>query len=312
MKKEHAFVILGAILYGSVIVGGQFFVHIGLSLYQITFFSMLLLLVCILPIIAIKPKFLFPRSFLSFFAVYGLIGAGAELAQFGGLFFGVPIAVIAFLFYTQPLWTVIFGRLLLGEAITWRKIVATALALAGIVLIVNVTSERLAGFSIVGMSISLAGGILFSLWVIWGRKSGISDLHFVTTTFGAAAFTTLWLALCWPLISWLIPDRSIVALSPSLPMTDWLYLFIFTLIGGLIPNLFIFKGLQAIEAGVVGMILLLEPIIASFGAWLVFGQQISLGTAVGGGLILLSNYFVNDTSHLNTKRRSVSIDVGGG
>lgn len=310
MKKGRGIIILGAVFYGTVIVGGQFLVNLGLSLFQITLFSMLLLLGCILPIVALRPKYLIPKKFLRFFVIYGLIGAGAELAQFGGLFFGVPVAVIAFLFYTQPLWTIVFGRLILREPISLRKMLATLLALAGVVVLLGPASSGIRGASTFGLVISLAGGILFSLWVIWGRKSGISELHFVTTTFGAATFTTLWLILSWPILSLLIQDPALVGLSPSLPALHWFYLLVFTLVSGLIPNLCFFRGLQAVEAGVAGIILLLEPVIASVLAWVLFGQRPGALTVVGGLLILLANYFVIDSSQLAGQTTSRSDAVG--
>jgi len=294
MKKGYLLLTLGAILYGTVIVGGQFFVQLGLSLFQLVLFSMVIQFLCILPIVLLKPAYQIEKRFISFFLIYGLIGAGAELAQFGGLFFRVPVAVVAFLCYTQPLWTILFGRLILGEPITGRKVAATALALAGVAVLLAPAWSGNSNVSGVGLAIALAGGVLFSLWVIWGRKSGISKLHFVTTTFGWSIFTTLWLMLAWPLISLWIPDRSIVSLSLALPPLYWFYLVVFTLIAGLIPNFCFFRGLRSMEAGAAGIILLLEPLVASLLAWMLFDQEIGLGTAVGGFLILLSNYFVGN------------------
>ena len=306
MKKEHGIIVLGAVFYGTVIVGGQYFVELGLSLFQISLFSMLLLLACMLPVVMLKPEYLMPKRYLWFFVIYGLIGAGAELAQFGGLFFGVPVAVIAFLFYTQPLWTIVLGRVMLQEPISIRKVLATVFALAGGLILLGAASSGIKSASTTGLVISVAGGILFSLWVIWGRKSGISDLHFVTTTFGAAAFTTLWLILSWPILSWLIQDPALVGLSPSLPARHWFYLLIFTIVGGLIPNLCFFRGLQGVEAGVAGIILLLEPVIASVLAWVVFSQRPGALTVLGAILILLANYFVNTSRSWATENHRPS------
>lgn len=307
MKKGFALLTLGAILYGTVIVGGQFFVQRGLSLFQIVLFSMLIQFACLLPIVLLKPAYKIEKRFTTFFLIYGLIGAGAELAQFGGLFFGVPVAVVAFLCYTQPLWTILLGRLILGEPFTGRKVAATALALAGVAVLLGPAWVGKSEVSGVGLAIALAGGVLFSLWVIWGRKSGISELHFVTTTFGWSIFTTLWLIISWPLISLWIHDPVIVDLSISIPPLDWFYLLVFTLIAGLIPNFCFFKGLRSVEAGAAGIILLLEPVVASLLAWMFFGQELGIGTLVGGFLILLSNYFVGTNAPPDSDRQSAVV-----
>jgi DME family drug/metabolite transporter len=292
MKKEHGLITLAAILYGTIVVGGQFFVRLGLSLFEIALFSMTLLTICILPVLLFKSEYLISVRSLPFFLVYGLIGAGVNLAQIAGLFFGVPVAVVAFLLYTQPLWTVFLGRMILRESITYRKMVATGLSIAGTAGLLHTAWTDTEGISVVGLFAAVCGGIFLSLWVIWGRKSGISNLHFVTTTAGLGFFTALWLILLWLPASLLVRDPAIVRLSVSFPLVIWAYLIIFTLISALIPSFCFFRGIRMISAGVAGIILLLEPISASLLAWGFFGQRLGIVTVFGGGLILLSNYLV--------------------
>lgn len=301
ITKEHGLIALAAVLYGTIIPGGRLFVGFGFSLFEIALFSMALLTICIIPILLLKPGHLIPVRLLPFFIVYGLIGACVSLAQFTGLFFGVPVAVVAFLLYTQPLWTVFLGRVVLGELITARKLIATLLSLAGTGALMLSEWTGRGGTSIVGLSAALCGGLFLSIWVILGRKSGLSQLHFVTTTFGLSSFTVLWLIVLWFPISLLVTDPSIVRLSLNFPSAYWPYLTIFAVVSGLIPSFCFFRGMRLVEATEAGVLLLLEPVAAGLLAWGLFAQRLGLATFFGACLILVSNYLIigkGETSRL--------------
>jgi drug/metabolite transporter, DME family len=201
---------------------------------------------------------------LFFFVVYGLIGGLLELAMFGGIALGVHVAVVALLLYTQPIWTIIFGRLLLREGISTKKLLAVVVAMSGIILLVRP----------------------------WGIKSVLQRQHFVTTTIGWTGFSVIWLMLLWPIFYYFFPYAIITRISVNLPKEFLAYLLVYAAIAGVIPHLLFYRGFKKIEASLAGILLLLEPISASILAALFFDQPIGLGIILGGALILLSNYFV--------------------
>jgi DME family drug/metabolite transporter len=284
-------VIVAAVLYGTITAGGQFFVNLGLSLFEISIYRSFLTSLILLPVVLIKREFLIKKEMLSFFVVYGLIGGLLELATFGGIALGVHVAVVALLLYTQPIWTIIFGRLLLREGITTKKLIAVAVAMSGIILLVRPWGIKNVK-SLTGIVVSLASGVMLSLWVIWGRKSVLKRQHFVTTTIGWTGFSVIWLMLLWPIFYYFFPYAAITRITVKLPTIFLVYLLIYAAIGGVIPHLLFYRGFKKIEASVAGILLLLEPISASMIAALFFDQPIGLDIVLGGALILLSNYFV--------------------
>ncbi len=291
MEKEYWFVIIATILYGTIIAGGHFFVNLGLSLFEISLYRVLFISLILLPVVLIKRDLLIKKSALFFFIIYGLIGAFLELSQFGGIAFGIPVAVVALLIYSQPIWTIVFGKLILKEKITTRKVLAVFIALAGVFLILkswDIQSPK----SLAGVISSLLGGIFLSLWIIWGRISGISNQHYVTTTFGWTAFSVAWLLLLLPIANIFIKEPIVIRISTDFQSIYWLYLAIFAFIGGVIPHLFFYRGVQKIQAGVAGIILLLEPVSATVLADILFNQPIGINIIIGGALILVSNYLV--------------------
>jgi drug/metabolite transporter (DMT)-like permease len=294
MRREHLLIVVAAVFYGTVIVGGEFFLRHGLSLFEIAFYPILFMTLSVLPVALIRPRYMIPADRILFFVMYGLIGAFAEFGQFVALIFDIPVAVVALVLYTQPIWTLFLGAALLRERITARKVASAALAFVGVTVLLFGSWNLATSHPVYGFAASLCGSVFVSLWVIWGRKSGINEQHFVTTTLGWGGFTALWLIVLWPALNRLVADPAVTRLSADFPFRHWAYLLLFAIAGGIIPSFCFFKGLRVVDASVAGIILLLEPVSAALLAAVLFGQMLSASTVAGGALILLSNYLVSN------------------
>lgn len=293
MKREHLLIVVAAIFYGTVVVGGEFFLRKGFSVFEVALYPMLFMTLAVLPVALIKPQYRIPKERIPFFVVYGLIGAFAEFGQFVGLIFDIPVAVVALVLYTQPAWTILLGSTLLGERITARKVASAGLAFAGVTVLLFGAWGVGTANPVFGFAAALCGSVFVSLWVVWGRKSGINEQHFVTTTIGWGGFTALWLVVLWPVLNRVVADPAVTRLSADFQISHWAYLLLFAIVAGIIPSFCFFKGLRAVDASVAGIILLLEPVSAALLAAIIFGESLSVTTLVGGALILLSNYLVS-------------------
>ena len=290
MEKEYGFVIISGILFGTLVFGGQIFVNLGLSLYELSIFSLIFSFV-ILPLIIFKKECRLKKSMIGLFLIIGLFSGITRLSQFGAVVLGTPVAIVVLLLYTQPLWTVIFSKLFLQEKITKNKVLAIILVLAGVIVLVNPFSITNIG-NLSGMIIALIGGISLSGWIVYSRKSGLKKYNYITTTFGNVLFMLLFLIISYPIIYLFTQDPSIIRLSPDLPMITWGYLFVFMIISQLIPYLLFFRGVKKVPASSAGIILLLEPVIASLLAAALLNQPVTLNILLGGSVILISNYLV--------------------
>ena len=105
-------ILLAAIFYGLITVAGKYFADHGFSLYEISLLVVFMPVV-LLPVLIVRKQLWPPRQTLGFYLIFGLISAALQLTQFAGIVLGVPVAVVALLLYTQPVWTTVFGRLLL-------------------------------------------------------------------------------------------------------------------------------------------------------------------------------------------------------
>ncbi len=282
----------GAALYGLITVGGKYFSNLGFSLYEI---SLLIgfVPVALAPFLVLKPNWRLDRSSWIFFIGFGLIGGLLQICQFAGVVLGVPVAVVALLLYSQPIWTTFLGRVMLGERITFRKLGAVALALLGILLLVYLDATSLhGGRGQAGLGAALAAGLLLSLWVIWGRRSGLKQQHFVTTTFGYGASSTLWLLLFGILAPGAWHDARLTRLDLSVYSAAWLEVGLYTLLAGILPACLVFAGMRAIEASTAGVLMLLEPVSAAAGAHLLFGEPLTSNVWLGGVCILSANAII--------------------
>lgn len=289
MKKEYLMITISAILFGLIIFGGQIFLNLGYSVYEIPFYSLGFAALILLPVVLIKRELLTKRNMVGFFVVYGAIGALINVTQYIGLVFGVPVAIVALLLYTQPVWTIIFGMFMLRERVTKNKVLAVVIAMIGIIAITSPWQAESMP-SIKGIFFALIAGIFLSLWIIFGRKSGISKQHYITTTFSFNLFSSMWLVIAHPVVNRLFNNpmfRLSFELSPKL-----LLLFIFSLFTQILACSLFYKGVEKVEASKAGVIMLLEPVSATILATVFLAQPITTGIILGGALILFSNYII--------------------
>jgi drug/metabolite transporter (DMT)-like permease len=290
MEKEYLFVLLSALFFGTIVFGGQIFVEMGLSVYEISIFRIGFVLVLV-PIIFLKKKYMFKKSMIPMFIIFGIIEAVAMLTQFGALVAGAPVAIVVFLLYTQPLWTSILGKILLNEKFTRNKILAVVFSLIGVGIMINPFNIGSSGI-LPGVILGLISGIAMSLWIIYSRKAGKKKLHAVTTTTGWAISTLIFLSISYVIAGLFIDDISVTRLSLEVLQVNWFYLFIFTVVSIIIPFLLFMKGMKKVSATSSGIILLLEPIAASLLAWFFLSQPLTTNIIIGGALILAANYLV--------------------
>jgi len=289
MNKDYWIIIISAIIFGLIIPGGQFFFNLGFSLYEVSTYSLLFIFILTIPFLIIKRSMPFHKNNFIFYTIYGLIGALLQLTQFGGMIFGTPVAIVAILIYTQPIWTTIFGKLILNEKITKMKTTAVIIAFVGTFFIISPWKINNIG-SIIGIISALLAGIFLSLWIIFARKTAINKEYYINILSAYSLFSLLWLLTLFPLISRLTQNYLVVRLSYDFPSIYWFYFLIFSFIAAFLPNSLFYKGIEKIEASKAGIILLLEPVVASLIGIIAFNQYLSSTIFIGGGLIIISNY----------------------
>ncbi len=291
MLRGFHYLVVTGLIYGFIAVGGRFFLNLGLSLYEAGTFAWLFTPIILLPAVLVRKQYRPKLPDLKFFAAYGFAGAMLSFNQWAGLLFGVPVAVVVFLLYLQPVWTLIIGRIWLKEMFTARKLVAVALALIGILLLVSPFGLSSPGASI-GLVFPIFAGVFLSVNYVLGRIGGLRRIHPVTMNFGFRGFHIIWAIALLPVFSRMIDDPAFTRLRIDLGLQSWIFLFIFSLTIGVASGLLLYKGLQTVPASVAGVILLLEPLSATALASILFNEPITYNILGGGALILSADYLL--------------------
>ncbi len=290
MKKEYLFVVLSGILSGFIVFLGLIFANMGLSLYQISLFPIVLSLIILIPFVFIK-KYR-PKNFLKpMWIFYGFVAAITVLAQFAAVILGVPVSIVVLLLYTQPLWTLFISKVLMKEKTTKNGILACIIVLIGMIILVNPFTSGGIG-SWLGVIIALIGGLGLSGWVTIGSHLSKKGNHPITTKFLESVFTSFFLLVFYPILLIFVKDSTFSSLSLNLSGIMWIILFFYALVILTFNHLLYLKGVEKVPTMSAGIILLLEPVIAAILALIFLSQPLTTNIILGGILILIANYLV--------------------
>jgi drug/metabolite transporter (DMT)-like permease len=282
-------VLAGATFYGGITVGGRWLSDRGFSLYEISLTTVGLTALVLLPLLVARPSLRPQRRDLKLFAAFGAVGAALQLTQFSGIVLGVPVALVALLLYTQPIWTVILGRVWLAEPVTRAKLGAVLLATVGVAVLLDPNGAA-GDAPVAGLVAAVLAGVALSIWVILARVSALRGNAAATTTFGYGAGSALWLLAVWPAAALLLPDPAMVRVSAAPFVEHWHWVALYTAAASLLPAMLTMWGMRRVEASTAGVLLLLEPVSAALLAWPLFGEPLGGNLALGAGLILAANW----------------------
>ncbi len=291
MDKEYWFVIIGAILSGAITFGGQIFANFGMSIVEISFLPFIFTLVILAPFVFLKKKYNINWKLWRVWLLFGLVSLPIGVGQFAAVKLGIPVAIVVLLLSTQPLWTLIFGKVFLKEKISIKKIIALILVLIGLYILISPkTSGNLNPW---GIFFGLVAGLGLSGWTIVGNyASRIKNNNPVTVKFMEASSYLAIIIILYPLILYLFPNPEISRFKLAWPLIVWVALLLFALITQITAHILMFTGYKKVEASTAGIILLLEPISAAILAYVFLSQAITINIIIGGVIILAANYLV--------------------
>ena len=181
---------------------------------------------------------------------------------------GISLAFI--LLYTAPLFVIISAWLLLGEALTTRKLVLAPLAVVGIALVSSGGGT--------GITVNVAS-------VSWGLLSGLTYASYYI-------FGKLYLGRYRPatIYAWVMPIGA-VCLFPFVDFapksgTAWLLLALLALISTYVAYFVYYTGLARVEASRAVLVATVEPVVAVTLAATFFGERFGAAGVTGAILIL--------------------------
>ena len=208
-----------------------------------------------------------------------LMGAGFALYALGLVVASVTKTVI--LFYMTPIWSTVIAYFVLRERAGWRRWLAIAAALMGCALVTGVSRDELR-FNPADL-LGLLSGLFWALGSVMIRR--FDALNFVTVSFLQYLFGGIMALLAALYFGDPIPQLN--ALLQAIPPA-----FLASVVLFLPSVLLIFRIMQYVSPGLVGILMLSEALVAAVSAAFWLGETLSSMQWIGGGAILTTGVFI--------------------
>ncbi len=268
-------VFIAALIFGS---SGAFVKFLNLPVITISFIRMAVPTLVLFFFFLIKKEKIFPLHY-KLLCLGSFLNAIRMIFYFTGYTY-TSIGTAVILLYTWPVFAVLYSYLFLKEKITPRIIFLMLAAFCGVVLIYSekastINSSELGGIiSILFSAMVYAGTIIIFKY----KSEDVSNWHivFFQNLAGALIFCPfVFLTGDWPDIQ----QTGIAVAYASLI--------------GLVGFGLLFSALKQISASRVSILNYMEVISAVLLGVVLFAEKITVGTVAGGGLIMISAYFIN-------------------
>jgi drug/metabolite transporter (DMT)-like permease len=210
----------------------------------------------------------------------------------------LPASLAAILNATSPLFGAVIAAIWIKDLLTRRKITGLVLGLMGVSVLVGWSPTKLTPVVLLAVGASLLGAAFYGLASVYTKAKvvGAQPIGMATGSQLAAGLLLL------PFVPFSIPDGRpsitvvLCVLALALFCTALAYLLYFRLIVNVGPA----KALT---------VTFLVPIFGTLWGALFLGEQVTLSTLLGCGVVLAGTALVTGV-RLGTRRRSASASVG--
>ena len=209
------------------------------------------------------------------------IALGLHFATWIESLYLTSVASSTVLVTTSPVFLAILGFVVLGERLNRQTILAIAIAVVGSGLIAagdSLSSDPGAGANpVLGNGLALAAAFLVSIYLLIGRsvRQHATWLGYVFPVYFVASLTTLAIAS--------LRGDSLFGYSPGFYTLCLLMALIPQILGHGAFN----YAVKYVPAVILGILTLAEPIVASIGAYVLFGEAPAWPALIGMVLVLL-------------------------
>ena len=276
-------VLLAACLWGASGVAGALLTHRTFSGIEVTCVRLVgasMVLLLLFPVFR-KPLRILKQNpqhipFLCLQSVLGILMMTLCYLTAVGLI-GVSLAIA--LLYTSPIWTLIFGRILLGEHISKTRALLAMMVVAGVAIMISGPEK----INLFGIMFALGAGISYALYGVMGKKA-LTGLPSTLVFFTSIFFSGFLLAF--------LPSAHSAAskLFSSTDQIVWLASLFIIFLGTLLPFFLFMKGLEKMSSATASVFTTAEPVAAIVLAALIIYEQLGLNQYIGIFIIIAAAF----------------------
>ncbi len=224
---------------------------------------------------------------LPFLAVFGIAGLAFVQWFYFLTIHRLALGIALLIQYTAPLLVALWARYAYHEPVRRRIWGALALALLGLALIVDVRGDG--RVSIVGLGFGILAALTYALYVLMAeREVGRRD------TLSLLVWGFLFASLFWAVIApwWSFPAGRIddsVSLLGNLEawhLPVWSLMAWVVVPGTIAPFVLLVSALRHLPATRVGIIAMLEPVVATAVGWAWLDESLGTSQLAGAAVVL--------------------------
>lgn len=202
----------------------------------------------------------------------------------------LPVGPLAFLFYTYPAWVALISAVLGREALTLKRIIALAIAMAGIVVMVGLPSSG--SLNRFGVVLALGTALLYALY--------LPTLHRVQK--GIPASVASFYLIIGVFIAFFLASATTGEVQIPGTLTLWGYVILLALWSTVIAFASLVAGLRVLGPVRTSIVATIEPFFTAVLGYILLGEAVTRNTVLGGMLIAAAVLIIQLTA---PERRSV-------
>ena len=295
MKKSYIFVIITAILFGTMEVsckiGGA-----NLDPFQLTFLRFLIGGLILLPFAIVQMRKrgvrLTIKDMLALAGV-GILGVTISMSLFQISIMMCNASTVSVLICVNPFFTMIFAHFMTSEKLNAYKLIVLAIAITGIVFMLRPCDIQ-EGNSPLGMGLMIGSAFVFGLYTVAGKvsqeKMGLMAQTSISFLLGAVVLLIVILFMGRPVVSG-ISDNVPIILYTGLVVTGLGYYCYF-------------KAIELSDAATGSFAFFLKPAVAPVIAVIVLHETILWNTIAGIAFVLAASFL-----NIALQRRAEHIEM---
>jgi drug/metabolite transporter (DMT)-like permease len=227
------------------------------------------------------------RRELPFLAVWGIGGLAFVQWFYFLAIHRLAIGIALLIEYVAPLFVALWAHYVFHERVRRRIWVALAFALAGLALIVNVHHGGTISTS--GIVFALGSAAAYTFYILLAER-GVGDRDAVSLLawgFGFGALFWCFLAPWWSFPAGRVgADVSLLGRLSDYHLPVWALMAFLIVIGTIIPFFLLVSALRHLPATRVGIIAMLEPVVATIVAWVWLNESLGALQLLGAAIVL--------------------------
>lgn len=277
-RLAYIYVLLGAALWGIIGIFIDELYTAGFTALEIVMLRVVSAAIMLVAYLAIKDINLLKIEYKD---ALSFVGTGIlSIVFFNWAYFTaieeVSLSVAVILLYTGPAFVVILSRIIFGEPMTRRKVMALLLTLIGCALVVRLLPIGDEHISWYGFLVGLGSGFGYALYSIFGKHAlkKYKSLTVITYTFVFASVFMIPVSLPGMEVSQLTSKRT------------WMMILGLGFFPTALAYLLYTTGLSMVESGRASITATIEPVVATLLGVFFFREVLSSYQVVGMILVL--------------------------